>query len=501
MRLRSHKKNQQNNNDNSSQQSSESDSDSSIDSIMAAQPPAVVIIKKKLSKWSVEGLDITDGGLSKLVSKESNFDEAKKKKYDLKPETFTGFRDTLQEKSDRMFAATTFNINLTTGTQTKAYSILKEYSCLKESDIVAARDLRWPDTDPIFTTQSEADKHTDEQLKASVVGEYINQALDDASKKQLKADIDFFQVKDSDGNVFYDGPSYFFKIAEQVDPDNDNLIQNVRAELRAMNVKDYGFSIIKLIAEFKNMNKRILELGGDYSKDEQFLDFWSAVKTMKERKFARYVEAEEDRYRDQRKVDRKIEDYMKKFTNKETSMRNHKEWNVLSPEDGIMMALINFVDEQSDGKKSGKSKASKDTKTKSKDSDTKSLTADEKAKRKDAKIPKWKKEAPKDGEPTTKTVEDRTYHYCKKCRQGQGCWVMHTEDEHTKNFVPRGNTSRPSSSSSSRSNNDKKEDKTVKFDKDTDGAPKLKVKKQLLSNAKAYLAQFQDFQEGGTQGE
>jgi hypothetical protein len=33
-----------------------------------------------------------------------------------------------------------------------------------------------------------------------------------------------------------------------------------------------------MLAEFKNLKRRIGELGGTYDTDDQFLDFWDAVK-------------------------------------------------------------------------------------------------------------------------------------------------------------------------------------------------------------------------------
>ena len=41
------------------------------------------------------------------------------------------------------------------------------------------------------------------------------------------------------------------------------------------------------------------------------------------------------------------------------------------------------------------------------------------------KIPEWKKQAPKEGEPTTIVVDGCTYHWCTKCLNGQGMWAMH----------------------------------------------------------------------------
>jgi hypothetical protein len=80
----------------------------------------------------------------------------------------------------------------------------------------------------------------------------------------------------------------------------------------------------------------------------------------------------------------------------------------------------------------------------------------------------------------------KTYHWCTKCRNGKGLWALHKESEH-KDFCKKS-----------------KGGKEVSFSADTksdNGEPAIQVNKQLLTNAKAYLAQFNsDFCEGGPSG-
>jgi hypothetical protein len=456
----------------------------------------VVIVKKSLSKWAKEGLDITDSGFSKLHWKESNFDDSKKL-YDLEPEQFQSFKDNLIEKMQRMHAKTAFSAKDVDGNDCM---ILKEYSKLIETNVEAARDTRWPTTDPTFSSQSEADRFTDEQIKASTVGSYIHSALTDRAKKQLKADEEFFQVKDSDGNPFYDGPSYFWIICEIVDPDNGHLIENVRKQIKNLNVQNFGYSVIKMLAEFKNLKTRLGELGGTYSIDEQFLDFWECLRTMKEKEFTCYVKQEKDLYRKLPQASRgSIDKYIRDFCDKEVAMKTDQEWNIMSPEDTMVMALVNMI-EDSKPSTTGNGKSNKEKK-KSNDNDAtdtaatdkKPLTDEEKAKRKESKIPDWKKVAPKEGESNSIEKDGRTYFWCTKCRDGKGMWALHSTEQHTSNFkFP---------SSPNRSGRDKKK---VTFEATSQDAtePSIQVKKNLLNNVKAYLSQFnseQDFQSGGSQ--
>ena len=125
----------------------------------------------------------------------------------------------------------------------------------------------------------------------------------------MKAENDIIEVVDADGNQYYDGASYFYALADLVDPDNGQMIENVRKQIRVLDVKDFGFSIIKMLAEFKNLMTRIGELGGTYDDDDKFLDFWECLRTMKEKEFARYVKQEKDIYRKKSRATRgRVED-------------------------------------------------------------------------------------------------------------------------------------------------------------------------------------------------
>lgn len=288
------------------------------------QPPAPpVITKKSLSKWAMVGLDLSEAGFSKMHSKESHFSD-EDKRYDLNPENFENFKQGIIEKVNRMHAN---EIMMADDDLGNGKDILKEYTSLNAENISSdAALVCWPDVDPVFQTQREMDQYSDKQIKASVLGNYLNEALTEEAKRQLRADQNTFEVTDADLNPYFDGPSYFWKIAELVDPDNGKLIENVRQQLRSLNVKDYGFSIIKLLADFKNLKRRIHELGGTYDADDQFLDFWDAMKSMKEKRFAQYVVTEKDAFRKLSRAQRgNVDEYIRDMMSKQVAMEADSE--------------------------------------------------------------------------------------------------------------------------------------------------------------------------------
>ena len=453
-----------------------------VTTTVSAPPPPKL---KPLSQWARIGLDLSSAAFAKLQSKEASFDD-NKTKYNLKSEKFEMYRQELIEKINRMHSESTFTIDDSGGNQCH---VLKEYTKLVDSDVEYNRVLRWPGKGNIpntLTTQEDYDKFTDEQIKASTVGSYINESLTDEAKKQLRADTAIFEVEDDSGCKHFDGPTYFWKIAEFVDPDNGHLVENAREQLHVLNVKDFGYSVIKMLAEFKNLRTRVSELGGDYSDDDQYLDFWRCLKTMQEKEFSRYVKQEKDAFRKLKKGARpKIEEYIKDMSQKEVSMRTDKEWNVMSPEDSMLLALVNSIDQSSKGKnKNNKNKKKKELEKEDTDKDGDKKKDPKKQRRsKDSRIPDWKKVPPKQSEKHEKVVEEKTYYWCKHCREGKGMWALHKESEHNHDYKA------PSRNS-----------KKVDFSKDTktNDGPKIQVNKSLLKNAKAYLAKFEDFGEGGT---
>lgn len=182
---------------------------------------AVQIRKKGLSKWSTTGLDISDSSFAKLHWKEQQYPDSKKK-YDLEKMTFVTYADELIEKINRMYARDVFTARDNDNIQC---FLPTEYTKLTQANIESARDARWPAQEINFASQEEADRTTDARLKAATVGAYIHSSLSQAAKKQLKGDEQLFKVVDPDGNHFYDGPTYFWKISEIVDPNNDAIIQ------------------------------------------------------------------------------------------------------------------------------------------------------------------------------------------------------------------------------------------------------------------------------------
>ena len=449
------------------------------------------ISKKILSLWAKEGLDLTDSAFNKLHSKESKLEEGREK-YDLKPEKFRKFAKHILDKVVRMHATKEFLV--TVGTDTK--NLIKEYSTITNADMVAARDQRWPNGPRVHATQSSQDKFTDALIKSSVIGSYIHQSLADDAREQIEAESDFFTVTDEDGAEHFDGPSYFYAIARLVDPDNGHLVAGVKKQLRILNVKDYNYDVKRMLADFKNLSTRVIDLGGSLSKDDQLLNLWAACATMKEKEFSRFVGELEDREAEKDPTLRSsINDLIKKICAKQTRMEVKNTWNALSQEDAMIMSLVGYLDKAKNASK--KSGSSSNGGSSNGNNTEKKETNGNKPRSRDSKIPDWKKEAPKVDEPKEKMVGNRKFYWCTKCRDGQGMWAMHKV--HNDNFKLLQRQAQADKNVSDEVTA-KKVSFNVSENMDEENDLQIQVKEDLLNNAKAYMSQFLDFQEGGVRG-
>ena len=92
------------------------------------------------------------------------------------------------------------------------------------------------------------------------------------------------------------------------------------------------------------MKTRITDLGGDYSVDDQFLDLWTGVGTMKGKEFSGYVkQSEDDESAKEKSTRNSINEVIRKIGAKQTRMETKNEWNMLSQEDSMIMTLTDMV--------------------------------------------------------------------------------------------------------------------------------------------------------------
>lgn len=451
------------------------------------------IVKKSISKWSIQGLDLTDAGFSKLQAKEATYPD-ETKKYDLKAADFKNYISVIIEKLDRIKAKTIFAVTSHAALAPTSHDIATGYSNIVIGDMTSARNTRWPATDPTFTTQEDADKFTDRQIKAMTVGDYIHNSLTPHAKKELDAESDKFKVTDSSGDAFYDGPSYLYVLANFVDPDNGHLVAATKKLLRQLHVKNFNFSVKTMLAEFSTLEKRISDLDGQYSDDDKFIDLYACLETMQESSFATYVQKIKDEEMEKsRNIRLPVNEIITKMKKKQTRMEIAQAWNVMSKQDQMVMALVGMIEK-------GSKKTDNNNKTTKNTNNNNSNAKEDATKELDSNEPKlnWYTRPPAEDEPRTKTSKfnDKVFNWCTKCRKGKGKWVNnHTDETHIDNF--KAEKKDTEDVKKNESNPAAKKAKRVTFSNTVSQEPTVQVHEKLLKDAKTYLAQFQDFGPGG----
>lgn len=107
----------------------------------------MAIVKKTLSQWGARGLNLSKAGFSKLQVKEAQYEESTPK-YNLEPESFENYKQSIIEKIERMHAMHTFSLEDNSSGKTVTCNVIKQYISLLQTDMEHQRDDRWPQHDP-----------------------------------------------------------------------------------------------------------------------------------------------------------------------------------------------------------------------------------------------------------------------------------------------------------------------------------------------------------------
>ena len=151
-------------------------------------------------------------------------------------------------------------------------------------------------------------------------------------------------------------------------------------------------------------------------------NLFKAYKTVKDREFVRYITQKESDY-EERSIELTPAKLMVQAQNKYKTLVEKGEWCASSDEADQIVALKTQIDEMK--KKvsnfSKKSASNRQGRAKGRGQTGKGRQRDRKNRNEET----WKFEAPKEGEPKTKTVKGKEWHWCTKHKR----WTRHTDAE------------------------------------------------------------------------
>jgi hypothetical protein len=177
-------------------------------------------------------------------------------------------------------------------------------------------------------------------------------------------------------------------------------------------------SNIELFNQYVRVNQDGLCARGETT-DDLVINLFKAYLNVADQNFVDYIKTKKNAY-DEGTTNLEPDTLMTFALNKYHILVQEKKWKSLSPQDEQLVALKAQYNELNDANLR-LSKTLINNKKKSP-----SPRKGKQNKRKGQKQPeKWKTEPPKDGEPLTKTVNNRTYHWCKTHK----AWTIHSYND------------------------------------------------------------------------
>ena len=273
-----------------------------------------------------------------------------------------------------------------------------------------------------------------------MLGEFILSSLTDSAIRKLQNSKDDWKYL-RDGKICYDGRTILYILMIRVKPDNGHLIDDAKTKLTQLNVKNFNFSITNMLTEFLNLVDKIGNLGGTISTEDQAFYLWQCVKMMREQRFSYFYNNEHDQYCAAIGMAKpSLTNLIKKFKAKEINMKGENLWNKPTPEQAQILSLAAVI--QGGSKSSNGPGKSKGGKNKSGSEDAEDLSS----KKKEHGVKPWMLVAPKNNKPKLMMKNEKEYHWCPNCANGDGQLVHHKPANHSNNFKSKKKSSNNGSS-------------------------------------------------------
>ena len=158
---------------------------------------------------------------------------------------------------------------------------------------------------------------------------------------------------------------------------------------------------------------------GETSSD-LLINLFAAFLAVPDKKFVEYIEKQKDKYDEGEDITTKK--LMQVALIKYKDRKRSEMWQAPSPEEEQIMALTAQVGELQKQKSSSKATSDKPKKKKGGSDSKKKTFAERYAGDKYA----WKLVPPASGEPKSKEVNKKAYHFCPHHNEGAGLWVLHS---------------------------------------------------------------------------
>ena len=247
---------------------------------------------------------------------------------------------------------------------------------------------------------------------------FLYASLSEETKLMIIADYDNYVFETDGGTKVCNGPSFLkVLIIRNTTVDTRAAVFHIRENLNDLEAKMLDISYdIDVFNQYVTSQVEQLAARGETSSDLLIDLFAAFIMAVPDKQFVEYIEKQKDRYAEGEDLSTKH--LMQVALIKYKDRKRSDVWQAPSLEEEQIMALTAQLDAMEKAKVNA-AKAKKAETKKGNESKKKAKTD------KYAEKYAWKLIPPAAGEPKTKDVNKKTYHFCPQHNNGVGAWVIH----------------------------------------------------------------------------
>ena len=245
--------------------------------------------------------------------------------------------------------------------------------------------------------------------------DFLESSLSDEAKAMVLSDVADYTIITPEGMQICNGPCFLKVIIRNTTVDTRSTVFHLRENLNNLEAKMLEVSYdIEAFNQYVTSQVEQLAARGETSSD-LLINVFAAFLAVPDKKFVEYIEKQKDKYDEGEDVSTKK--LMQVALIKYKDRKRSDLWQAPSVEEEQIIALTAQIDEMQ------KEKAM----TATANDKPKRPTESKKKSRTDRYAEKyaWKLVPPASGEPKTKEVNKKTYHFCPHHNNGVGAWVIH----------------------------------------------------------------------------
>ena len=249
---------------------------------------------------------------------------------------------------------------------------------------------------------------------------FLSASMTDEAKSMVLSDVEDYTIVTTAGVHVSNGPCFLKVLIRNTTVDTRSTIFHIRENLNHLEAKmlDVSYDIDAFNLYVTNQVEQLAARGETSS--DLLINLFAAFLAVPDKKFVEYIEKQKDKYDEGEDITTKK--LMQVALIKYKDRKRSEMWQTPSPEEEQIMALTAQVGELQKQKSSSKATSDKPKKKKGGSDSKKKTFAERYAGDKYA----WKLVPPASGEPKSKEVNKKTYHFCPHHNEGAGLWVLHS---------------------------------------------------------------------------